>query len=396
MNILIMPSWYPGRESRISGIFVREQVEALSAFYPEHNFIVSYCESYFMSISNPKASFATYRRFLNAKKEIEKPKPNFAEFYTPVLTWTEKLNGETSNLTNAHNANFKMAESEYGHIDLIHAHVSYPAGYCSMNLSRKFKIPYIITEHMGPFPFEQFFDDGCLSPKISEPMNHASKIISVSNYSAAAIESFNIQRPVVIPNMVDENTFFPSDRKSDRNGTVNFLTVTSFTEGKGVQELMRGILNSDFENLNIKFTIAGSGPMESYVKDFIRENSLGHIVKLVFDPQRDVVVDLFQSCDAFILPSRLESFGIVFVEALACGKPVIATDCGGPADYLNEENGILIPVGDPASVTEAINAMARSISTYDSTKIREFFLNNFSRAAVCPKLISVYQSVTGK
>ncbi len=116
-------------------------------------------------------------------------------------------------------------------------------------------------------------------------------------------------------------------------------------------------------------------------------------VILVKDPSREELTELFRACDVFILPSRLESFGIVYVEAMACGKPVIATDCGGPADFMKNFTGMLIPVNDPQAVSDAIKFMTENISKYQQKRIRQYFLMNYSQQAVCPEIIEVYRKV---
>jgi glycosyltransferase involved in cell wall biosynthesis len=62
---------------------------------------------------------------------------------------------------------------------------------------------------------------------------------------------------------------------------------------------------------------------------------------------------------------------------MACGKPVIATDCGGPADFINKEKRILVPVGDVNEISNAILEMAENIKSYDSEMIRKIFSRKF-------------------
>ena len=78
-----------------------------------------------------------------------------------------------------------------------------------------------------------------------------------------------------------------------------------------------------------------------------------------------------KGCDAFVLASRAETFGVVYVEAMAAGLPVIATACGGPEDFVSEENGILIPADNEEKLTEALIEMYHMAHKYDKQAISE-------------------------
>jgi len=392
MNIFIIPSWYPGNNSPIAGIFVKEQAEALAELYPENNFIISWTENFFLSISEINNSIIIFRRFRDAEARYRKIKENLFEFYNPVITWTGKLAGETKNIIKAQIINFLKAKELFGNIDLIHAHVSYPGGFAAMKLKEKFNVPYIVTEHMGPFPFEIYLKNGKLSDKISLPLQNADRIISVSNFSAGQIKLYGINAPVVIPNIVNENVFSPLSSEINKE-KIKFLTVATLIETKGIEELMEGVLLSAGKSLRCEFKIAGAGHMDQYIQEFILKNDLKDKVKLIREPSRAEIVELFRRCDVFILPSHYESFGIVYIEAMACGKPVIATDCGGPSDFVNKENGLLLEVGNVDQISEAISFMAENINMYNPKVIREFFMNNFSRKVVCSKIVSVYKEI---
>ncbi|MDQ3194036.1 MAG: glycosyltransferase, partial [Bacteroidota bacterium] len=283
MNIFIIPSWYPDISNPVGGIFIKEQAEALADLNPQHNFIVSHCENFYLSITKPSVLVKTLMKYSDKKHLINNVKQNLFEYYTPAVSWTEKFGGEIKNILKAHIQNFTEAANNLGKIDLLHAHVSYPAGFSAMKIKEQFNVPFIITEHMGPFPFEQFIQNGTLSDKISKPIQNADEIITVSNYSAAKIKSFDLRKPVVIPNMINENVFYPPDNKLQTR-KIKFLTATTFIERKGIRELMEGILRSDKAHLNTGFTIAGTGYMHEYIEQFIAQNSLADKVILVKGP----------------------------------------------------------------------------------------------------------------
>lgn len=393
MNIFLIPSWYPDENNYVQGIFVKEQFEALAKFFPDDNFIISNFIKYNLPLKKPGDIFKSLSKYNKEKKIIiKKTASNLVEIKNSALTWSEKFKGDIANLIEAGNENYFQALEKFQKIDLIHAHVSYPGGFLAMELKRRFNIPYVITEHMGPFPFKNFLRNGKLSKKISTPVVNSNRMIAVSTALSKSIESLTGIKAEVIPNMVNEEVFITVEKIKNKD-EFSFLTVSSLIKSKGISELLEAIKLSVKKNSFLKFVIAGTGEMEIDINDFIKTNELVNNVILKTKSDRKVITEEFKNCDAYILPSRHESFGISYIEAMACGKPVIATDCGGPADFINKENGILVPVGDVGKISEAILKMAANIKIYDSQLIRNFFLENFSSKVVCEKIYSVYKSV---
>ena len=102
---------------------------------------------------------------------------------------------------------------------------------------------------------------------------------------------------------------------------------------------------------------------------------------------------LFREAHAFVLPSRHESFAVVCAEAIASGRPVVATPGGGPESIVNQGNGLLVGVEDPDALAKALERVADTWSSYDPQAIRSDFLTRFSRAAVAERIVDVYRSV---
>ncbi|TXK20963.1 glycosyltransferase family 4 protein, partial [Pontibacter qinzhouensis] len=104
----------------------------------------------------------------------------------------------------------------------------------------------------------------------------------------------------------------------------------------------------------------------------------------------------YQNCDAFVLPSLYESMGIVYIEALACGKPIIATKCGGPESTVTPFNGLLIEKENVTKLASALHYMIENRDKYDSNQIRQDFLARYSAGAVVPQLMALYKQVLEK
>ena len=100
-------------------------------------------------------------------------------------------------------------------------------------------------------------------------------------------------------------------------------------------------------------------------------------------------------CDCFVCSSRTEMLSCVLHECAACGKPAIATRCGGPQDILTEHSGVLVPVDDPVAMAEAMLEMLDKAAGYDRTRIREDIVARFGRDEVCRLLSEACADAAG-
>jgi glycosyltransferase involved in cell wall biosynthesis len=110
---------------------------------------------------------------------------------------------------------------------------------------------------------------------------------------------------------------------------------------------------------------------------------------------REHAPQCFRDAHAYVMPSLHESFGVVYAEALASGKPVIATRCGGPEYIVHEKNGRLVDVSDVNGLARELAWMAENWDQFDSTAIRSDFERRFSRPVVVGQLKALYESVIG-
>ena len=110
-------------------------------------------------------------------------------------------------------------------------------------------------------------------------------------------------------------------------------------------------------------------------------------IHLLGHKSKQEIVALLQDSDIFVLPSQSETFGVAYIEALACGLPIIATDCGGPRDIVTNNNGLLVPINNQHALEQAIIQMSSNLHSYDKQAIAEDCQNRFSSDNVA-KLIT--------
>jgi glycosyltransferase involved in cell wall biosynthesis len=169
---------------------------------------------------------------------------------------------------------------------------------------------------------------------------------------------------------------------------------------KGVSDLLKAAARffgdlPERDRPRVRFRIAGDGPLLAQHRREARELRLDSCVTWLGQLPRERVREEFARCDCFVLTSRHESFGIVFVEAGASGKPVIATRCGGPEAIVTPENGVLLGVGDLEGVAGALRVMFESGRNYDAEQIRRQTVERYGREAVVSRLEAVYRRVIG-
>lgn len=223
-----------------------------------------------------------------------------------------------------------------------------------------FSVPYIVVAH-GTDAWNMSYLMRIRGVK------NASTIISVSSFTANKLKQqiSKIEKKIIIvPCPVDENKFYIKEKNKylvQKYGCMDKKVL--FT----LSRLSKNDLNKGYERVisvipklikyfpNILYIIGGTGDYVSELRNTIQELGLESYVKLAkYIPEHELI-DYYNIADVFVMPSKQEGFGIVFLEALACGVPVIAGNSDGSRDaVLNEKTGILV---DPDNVHELTNAI---------------------------------------
>ena len=219
----------------------------------------------------------------------------------------------------------------------------------------------------------------------------ADALITVSPKLKAVIRNRFNKDAICIPNVVDTRlfTYAPNNNSS----IFRFVSTGNLKPVKRMDLTIEAFTKAFKNDKDVTLTIFGEGPERNKLETIIRNNEIGEKVKLMGLQSRKNISEYLRKSDCFVLASQAETFGVVYIEALASGVPVIATKCGGPESFVNEENGVFVPVDDLESLTNAMKTMHKNINIYNRKAIANKTKELFSPEAIAGKLEKVYENV---
>lgn len=271
-------------------------------------------------------------------------------------------------------------------IDIIHGHYLFPAGAAAVEVGSKYNIKTYVTAH-GSDMFEMYEKKSFMKSSIEKVLEKADVVLTVSKAIKDEIIKTKVNgiesKTKVHTNSVDINRFSPNNKSIiQKHEKPIVLFVGNLVKVKNVDLLLESKKQSSFE---YELIIVGDGPLKKELENRVKNENISDVN---FMGSRNDVEKIMPACDVLVLPSFHESFGLVLLEALACGKPVIGSDVGGISEIITEDVGLLINPDDSMSLTEAIDKIIN-----DDKFRRKLQLNARSRAIDFSKIEIPYDEV---
>lgn len=242
-------------------------------------------------------------------------------------------------------------------IDIIHGHYIFPAGAAAVEVGKKHNIKTYVTAH-GSDMFELYKSHPLMRSRIRNVLNDADGIFAVSNALRDEIIETGVvgiaNKTKLSWNSVDitkfstnENDSFKKEYNLEDKPVVLF--VGNLIKRKNVDSLLEAkkIADSDYYLI-----IVGDGPLFKKLKKKVEDENIPDVI---FAGSRRDVENIIPGCDVLVLPSFSESFGLVLIEALACGKPVIGSNVGGISEIITKDVGLLVNPNNVNSISKAID-----------------------------------------
>lgn len=371
MNILILTHSYPDEKNNWQGSFIREQARALSL---END----------ITIVHFKVDYSDFAPF-SGYRFLEKPDGRI-KIYEVTTSRSFPVINQLKYLSDTYTF-IKREILSKKRIDLIHSHFAYPAGFLGTIIQRRRRIPNILTEHTWIKKyFRSFIHRFC----VLAALRNTAVLVSVSKALKDNISLFCNRGIEVIPNVVNVEKFH-IQRKS--RGSIFNLGILGGMGNyrKGLDILLKSI--SLINQPEIRLHIGGGGALLDKFKQLAKD--LGVYEKCIFygEIAPEEVNNFYSALDVFVLASRDETFGVVVVEAMACGLPVIATRCGGPEEIITNETGVLVEVGNPEELAAAIINISQNLESYSPDRIKEYTLARYGQRSFNKSITSLYEKI---
>jgi glycosyltransferase involved in cell wall biosynthesis len=385
MHVLVLPKWYPGRNDPQLGDFVRKQMLAASAALASKGGRMSVVFGIpITDLERPE------------EQELDQEhgtwelrcyyRPSMAAF-TPLRKlinmqryWRASWNG------------IRRAIDERGKPDLTHVHILVRPALVAWWLKKMRGVPFILSEQSSEYL------DGTWDTKsaLFKAINHflfrrAAAVTVVSTHLGEGLKRLGLcTHYEVVPNMVPG-----ADRPLPPSGpSGQFMMVADLVDKtKNVSGVLRALKAGRDQGHDLRLDVIGDGTDVDPLRDLSKTLGLNGSVRWLGRMSNTEVLTNMAATGTVIINSNVETFSVVTGEALALGKPVIATRCGGPVAFITDENGVLIEPRDDGALTAAMISRATGQRSYDAATIRRTVDERFSARTVGEQFSAIYQRV---
>jgi glycosyltransferase involved in cell wall biosynthesis len=373
LRVLVTPDWYPWPDEPLSGIFCREQAQAITrcvdarvlAWRSEPQLRVP-----FRLTATQECGLLTYR-LRHANTAI--PRSGFASKLAGLL----KLRS--------------ILWREGWRPDVIHAH-EFSAGPVAATLGLLTGAPVVYSEHYSGFALGTLdkreqrrarwaFGRGRLVCPVSADL---------AKYVAAIAPGVAIKP---IPNVVDTDLFVPPESWGP-GPSLRLISVGSLWPIKGHRRLIAAVATLRRRGAQLTLEVIGDGPLRNDLERTSAELGVDDVVTFAGRLDKAAVAGALRRSDAFVLPSLWENLPCALLEAMAVGLPAVATRVGGVAEVVGPGEGILVERDSTDDLVRGLSAMIESVAAFDRAGLRRKAVASFSHEVVARQWAEVYASVT--
>ncbi|WP_227521938.1 glycosyltransferase [Bacillus solitudinis] len=363
LRILVLSNMYPGPRQATFGIFVKNQVEALRETGVEVDVV---------AVSDPS---------MVRQRVIKK-----------YLTWMLQT-GVT----------FLRKGRSY---DVVHAHYVFPTGMLALFFKKFLNTKLIVTAHGGDID-RMAKKNARIQAWTKQILTEADHVIAVGKELYETIHTeYNVEKErMSLLNMGVNRTVFQPIKKAEafaalelKEGTRPLLFIGNFIPEKGVLELLEAYRLLKEKDPALTLHLVGNPKKDEFLeqmKSLITKHDMKEVFIYPAVPQAELAIWM-SAAEVFVLPSHLEGFGLVALEAMSCGTPVVGTKVGGLQYLLGDGHGVLVEPKNTASLQHGIEEVLYQPELATTLKEKGFArADEHDQERILKKLLLLYGEKEG-
>lgn len=380
--ILFLAGWYPTPEDPQDGVFVRKHAIAASTFHEV--VVLSVIPSAKEATTNTEknGSLTEYSAsYIRSDLPVIGPAINFFRFI-------QTIRESTATILQKHNP------------ALVHVHILNRHALPALWLSLTRGMPYLVTEHWTGYVSGDFQKLPVWRKWMMKTIARRAVLMTVvSPALKTAIEGLDFHKDVrILPNVVEcDHSVSESARtqKSASSRRIRMLNVSDlYDRKKNVSGLLLALSTLIQEGLDLELHLIGDGPDRDNLLSLASqlpglEDRLIYAGRL---PNQEVLKAM-NTADFYVCPSHIETFSVTTAEALAAGKPVVCTACGGPESFVKPDCGFVIPKGDQLALEAGIRRMSSEYVNYEPAVLKQT-IRQFATEAIGRKMADLYEELS--
>lgn len=374
LNILMIPSWYPNKKDPLWGNYFIKQAEALNEYANVSMLHINRVGLKEINNLNKEKNTDGYNDKLYSFKFYKKTILNFKSL---SIDYSFKKYAKS-----AYEA-YKKLVIFTGKPDIILVESILPGAMAAKYISNKENIPYIIHEHS-----ENIMINPIYNKYVKDIIVDANNYMAVNNNMMNIIKKYR-KDCYLVPNFIDTEKFNVKPNKSKNEFIL--INISNFYKVKALEVLFGAldIVVNKNKIKNVKLKIIGTGEYKDYYESIANSLNLKSNIEFLGYVDNSEIPNILANSNVLCVSSTFETFCIPIVEALASGIPVITTNCNGPLEIVNKDNGIIVQIGDIEEYAKAIMYMKDNYDKYDSKKLKEYVQNKYDKKQVCKKIINI-------
>lgn len=394
MKVAVLSHMFPRTAEDWNGIFVQEQVGALRRAGVDARAIVG--NPVWVPWRKGKAALRTIADHCRTPARLtwtgigEVPTAFFRYLAPPAKLW-----GPLGSLGYRRGLRRYMRQLRRDFpFDLVHCHTAFLDGNAGAALARRFHIPFVLTEHTGPF--STLTRNPFMRRQTETAINRADLVLAVSEFLRAEIlREVIVMRPEcvsVLGNGFRPEIFYAA-APPGAGERVRALWIGGFMPVKQPLMLINAFAEAYRREPRLTLTLVGQGELEKEMRERVAMRGLGDVARFCPSASRETIARHMREHHFAVVSSEIETFSLVALEALACGRPVLTTRCGGPQELVGDASRGEIVENSVEGLADGFVRLAGRLGQFDPEILHGYACANFGFDVIAARLKLAYENL---